>query len=70
MYSLVLAMNYYSRTMTSGWQGAPYFRRYGRELVSITGGFVKKKLRWSAAERLWPYCVVPPLTLLYRLPKN
>ena len=28
------------RTMTSGRQGAPYFRRCGRELVSETGDFV------------------------------
>ena len=32
------------RTMTSGRQGAPSFRRYGRELVSKTGDFVKEKL--------------------------
>ena len=28
----VLAKDY--RTMTSGWQGAPYFRKYDQELVS------------------------------------
>ena len=32
------------RTMTSGWQGAPYFRRYGRELVFKTGDSVKEML--------------------------
>ena len=32
------------RTMTSGRQGASYFRRYGRELASKTGDFVKEKL--------------------------
>ena len=32
------------RTMTSGRQGAEYLRRYGRELASKTGDFVKEKL--------------------------
>ena len=32
------------RTMTSGWQGTPDFRRYGRERVYKTGDFVKQKL--------------------------
>ena len=27
------------RTMTSGWKGAPNFRRYGRELGFKTGDF-------------------------------
>ena len=44
------------RTMTSGWQGAPYFRRYGLELVSKPaislkkswGGYRRTTLRWCA----------------------
>ena len=32
------------RTMTSGWQGASYFRRHGREMVSKPAIFVKEKL--------------------------
>ena len=32
------------RLMASGWQRAPYFRRYGRRLVSKTDNFVKEKL--------------------------
>ena len=35
----------YYRTITSGWQGAPYFRRYGRELGFKTGDFVKENVR-------------------------
>ena len=31
------------RTMTSGWQGAPYFRRHGRELVSKPASSLKKR---------------------------
>ena len=31
------------RTMTSGWQGAPYFRSYGRELVSKSAISLIKK---------------------------
>ena len=30
--------------MASGWQEAPYFRRYDRELVLKTGDFVEEKL--------------------------
>ena len=42
-YVLFLAKDY--RTTTSGWQGASYFRRYGRELVSKPAIiFVKEKL--------------------------
>ena len=33
------------RTMTSGWQGAPYFRMYGRELDSKPAISFKK--RWG-----------------------
>ena len=33
------------RTMTSGWQGAPYFRRYVRELVSKPAISLKKNWR-------------------------
>ena len=33
------------RTMTSGWQRAPYFRRNGRESAGFTtGNFVKERL--------------------------
>ena len=41
--------------ITSGWQGAPCLRRYGRELASKpTGDFVKEKgVGWAAVERLW-----------------
>ena len=38
--------------MTSGGQGAPFFRRYGRELVSKTGDFVEEKLGGATVERL------------------
>ena len=31
-------------TMTSGWQGAPYFRIYSQEMVFKTGDIVKEKL--------------------------
>ena len=50
MCFLVCKMDY--RAMTPGWQGAPYFRRYGRELVSTTGDFVEKKIGGATAERL------------------
>ena len=40
MYFLSLQKDY--RTMTSGWQGAPYFRSYGRELVSKLAISLKK----------------------------
>ena len=33
------------RTMTSRWQGAPYFRRYGRELVSKPA--ISSKRSWG-----------------------
>ena len=41
------------RTITSGWQGAPHFRRYGRELFK-TGDTVKEKYKLGRAtvERL------------------
>ena len=33
------------RTMTSGWQGTPYFRSYGREGAGFkTGDFVEEEL--------------------------
>ena len=39
--------------MTSGAQGAPYFRRYGRELAGFeTGDFVEKMLGGTTVERL------------------
>ena len=44
---------YYYRTMTSGWQGAPHFRRYGRELVFVTGDFVKRKVGGATVVRLY-----------------
>ena len=37
----MLARDY--RTMTSGWQRAPYFRIFCRELVFKTGDFIKRK---------------------------
>ena len=37
------------RTMTSGWQGAPYFRRYGLELVSKPAISLKKS--WGGYRR-------------------
>ena len=40
------------RTMTSGRQGAPYFRRYGRELVSKTGDFVEENFGGSRLKLL------------------
>ena len=39
-YVFLLAKD--DRTMTLGWQGAPYFRKYGRELVSKPAISVKK----------------------------
>ena len=38
--------------MTSGWQGALYFRRYGRELVLKTGDFVQETLGGATVVRL------------------
>ena len=38
--------------MTSGWQGAPYFRRYGRELVSKPVIWSKKN--WGRYRRTTP----------------
>ena len=40
--------------MTSGWRGAPYFRRYGREPVLKTGDFVKEKLEGGVYRRTTP----------------
>ena len=40
---------YYYREMTSGWQEAPHFRRYGRELVSKTAISLKKS--WGGGYR-------------------
>ena len=37
------------RLMTSGWQGAPYFRRYGRGLVSKPAILLKKS--WGGYRR-------------------
>ena len=40
-YVFLFAKDY--RTTTSGWQGAPYFRKYDQKLVS-TGDFSEEKL--------------------------
>ena len=40
------------RLMTSGWQGAPYFRRYGRGLVPIPAILLKKS--WGGYGRTTP----------------
>ena len=42
------------RTMTSGWQGARYFRRYGRELMSEPAISLKKGWGRATVERT-PY---------------
>ena len=47
------------RPMTSGRQGAPYFRRYGRELVSKPAISSKRKVGGASVERL---CCVPAVT--------
>ena len=41
---------YYYLTMTSWWQGAMYFRRYGRELVSKPAISSKRKI-WGGYRR-------------------
>ena len=45
------------RTMTSGWQGAPYFRIYGRGLVSKPAISLKKswgdRSRYCTSKRLY-----------------
>ena len=38
--------------MTSGWQGAPHFRRYGRELVSKPAISFFRKIGGAIVERL------------------
>ena len=38
--------------MTSGWQGAPYFRSYGRELASKPAISLKKSWGGAIVERL------------------
>ena len=38
--------------MTSGWQGSPYFRRYGRELVSKPSISFKKSWGATTVEQL------------------
>ena len=47
------------RPITSGWQRAPYFRRYGREVVSKPAISLKK--RWGGGEggfrRMTLYCI-------------
>ena len=44
-YIFLIAKDYYYyRTMTPGWQGAAYSRRYGRELRGKTGDSVEEKL--------------------------
>ena len=41
------------RLMTSGWQGAPYFRRHDRESAGFkTGDFVQEQLGGATVERL------------------
>ena len=40
------------RTMTSGWQGAPYFKRYGWELVSKPAISLQKS--WGGYRRTTP----------------
>ena len=40
------------RTMASGWQGASYFRRYGRELVSKPAISLKKNWGGAIVQRL------------------
>ena len=42
----------YYRTMTSGWKGAPCWRRIDRELVFKTDDFVKEKLGGATVEPL------------------
>ena len=39
------------RARTSGWQGAPYFKIFGRDLVSKTGDFVQQKLGGGGGNR-------------------
>ena len=46
------------RTMASGWQGAPHFRRYARGLVSKPAISLKKSWGRATVERLPPYPVV------------
>ena len=40
------------RSMTSGCRGAPYFRRYDRELSFETGDFVEEKLGGGGYRRM------------------
>ena len=49
--------------MTSGWQGAPDFRRYGRELVSKPAISLRKK-SWAGytVERLYTDVIIPVYT--------
>ena len=44
------------QAMTSRWQGAPYFRRYGRELVSKPAISLKKS--WGGYRRTTRWMVV------------
>ena len=39
--------------MTSGGQGAPFYRRYGRTLVIEAGDFAEEMLRGATVERLY-----------------
>ena len=50
VYIFLVAKDY--RTMASGWQVAPYSRKYGRELVSKPAISLKKKLGGTARDFL------------------
>ena len=43
------------RTMTSGWQGKPHFRRYSRELVSKPAVSLSKSRGGCSRTTLWWY---------------
>ena len=51
------------RTMTSGCQAAPYFRRYGRELVSKPAISIKRKFGGAIIERLIGPAIFHPVAV-------
>ena len=55
IFSLIFLFAKDHRTMTSGWHGAPYVRRYGRELVSKPTISLKKKKSWGGYRRTTPH---------------
>ena len=49
----------YARTTTSGWQGAPYIRSHGLELVSKPA--ISSKKSWGGYRRTTPSCLRSPV---------